>query len=84
MNINNFHIDLNYLSYGGSTLSIEQQVIIQKSLTILKTENHFENIFLWGQIFGVNNDYFIAYGYEKDALKGRVFYYRYAYIFVIT
>ncbi|KAJ9594324.1 hypothetical protein L9F63_014241 [Diploptera punctata] len=75
MNINNFQIDLNYLSYSGKTLSIEQQLIVQKSLTILQNENHFQQIFLWGQIFGLDNDYFIAYGYEKDAVKGRVYYY---------
>ncbi|PSN37511.1 Radial spoke head protein 9 [Blattella germanica] len=75
MNINNFHIALNYISYGGYTLSHEQQLVLQNSLIILQNENHFEQTFLWGKIFGLDSDYYIAYGYEKDALKGRVFYY---------
>ncbi|XP_069704381.1 radial spoke head protein 9 homolog [Periplaneta americana] len=75
MNINSLHSSLNYIAYCGNTLTNEQCVILQNSLIILQNENNFANVFLWGRIFGLDNDYFIAFGYEKDALKGRIFYY---------
>nr|CAD7398864.1 unnamed protein product [Timema cristinae] len=56
-------------------LNNEQCVILKNALLILQNENHLKKIFFWGQILGLDNDYFIAYGYEHDALNGLIYYY---------
>jgi radial spoke head protein 9 len=76
MNVNSLELSLKYLSGSGYTLGTEKSVLLQNSMTILQNENHFHKIFLWGQLLGLQSDYYIAFGYEKDALYGRIFYYR--------
>lgn len=77
MNVNKLNTTLDCIGYSGNTLSNEQWIILQNSLTVLQTENHFKNIYFWGVIFGQEADYYIAYGYKKDALFGRKYFYRY-------
>ncbi|XP_067009513.2 radial spoke head protein 9 homolog [Anabrus simplex] len=66
---------LDKIGYSGKTLSNEKRVLLQNSLLILQNDNHFQHVYFWGHIYGIKTDYFVAYGYEKDILKGRVFYY---------
>lgn len=75
MNINNFHEGLSILSYTGYTLTHEQTALIENSLIILQNENKFRDIFFWGRINGIENDYYIAFGYLKDCLRGRRYFY---------
>ncbi|CAG2057819.1 unnamed protein product [Timema podura] len=75
MDINRIQTSLNCLSYSGYLLNNEQCVILKNALLILQKENHLKKIFFWGQILGLDNDYFIAYGYEHDALNGLIYYY---------
>lgn len=49
--------------------------LIQHSLIVLQTENKFDNIYFWGRIDGVDNDYFIAFGYMNDLLSDRRYFY---------
>lgn len=74
--MNRLHSALDCVGYSGNTLSNEQWIVLHNSLILLQTENHFRNIFLWGVILGQEADYFVAYGYQKDALCGRKFFYR--------
>lgn len=76
MDINHFKIGTNCLEHAGITLGAEKYILLQNSLVILQNENHFKNIYFWGIIYGLQFDYYIAFGYEKDALLGKVFYYR--------
>ncbi|KAK9885690.1 hypothetical protein WA026_012455 [Henosepilachna vigintioctopunctata] len=75
MNLESVLGTLESLGYVGHTISTEEGIILHNSLMILQNENHFRNTFFWGRIFGVEKDYYIAFGYVKDVLKGRVFYY---------
>lgn len=76
MDIEHLPLYLDLLANSGVTLNHEKCNMLVNSLVILQNENHFKRIFFWGQIYGLQEDYYIAYGYKKDALRGRVFYYR--------
>ncbi|XP_075210124.1 radial spoke head protein 9 [Lycorma delicatula] len=75
MNIEDMLIGFETLSRYGITLSSEKRLVIYNSLILIKNDSHFKDIFLWGIVRGLNADFYIAYGYQKDALIGRIFYY---------
>lgn len=67
---------LDVLGYAGICISPETSQLLQNSLLILQTENHFRKCYYWGRISGIQKDYHIAYGFEKDCINGLVYYYR--------
>ncbi|KAL0267402.1 UNVERIFIED_CONTAM: hypothetical protein PYX00_009682 [Menopon gallinae] len=75
MNVNKLQSALDCIGYSGNTLSNEQWIVLHNALTVLQTENHFKNVYLWGIIQGQEADYYVAYGYEQDALFGQKYYY---------
>ncbi|KAF5302391.1 hypothetical protein FQA39_LY10430 [Lamprigera yunnana] len=75
MNLDSILNCLETLGHFGTVISTEEGIILTNSLLLLKNENHFRNIFFWGRIFGCDKDYYIAFGYVKDALEGRIYYY---------
>ncbi|XP_055848911.1 radial spoke head protein 9 homolog [Episyrphus balteatus] len=75
MNIESLRDGINSLMYVGQTLTSEELLLIQNSLIILQSDNKFKEIFFWGRIQGIEKDYFIAFGYTKDCLKERKFFY---------
>lgn len=75
MNINDILQSLDTSGHFGHVLSTEESIILHNSLLILQNENHFKTVFFWGKIYGAEKDYYIAYGYHKDALYGKVYYY---------
>lgn len=75
MNIEYLQESLDYLMYLGIKLSPEQKILIENSLITLQTENRFEAIFFWGRINGIERDYYIAYGYRRDCIKDRKYFY---------
>ncbi|XP_018329914.1 radial spoke head protein 9 homolog [Agrilus planipennis] len=66
---------LETLGRFGNVISTEESLILHNSLLLLQNENHFRKIYFWGRIFGTDRDYYVAYGYVKDALEGKIFYY---------
>lgn len=75
MNLNHILQNHDLIGQFGHILSTEESLILHNSLLILQNENHFKQVFFWGKIYGVEKDYYIAYGYERDILTGKVFYY---------
>ncbi|CAG9822632.1 unnamed protein product [Phaedon cochleariae] len=75
MNLNSILKSLDSCGYFGHILSTEEGIVLHNSLLILQNENHFRQIFFWGKILGVEKDYYIAYGYSRDILYGKVYYY---------
>lgn len=63
-------------SHTGVCIGAEQSQILKNSLLILQKENHFKKTFYWGRINGIQADYHVAFGYNKDCLKDQVFFYR--------
>ena len=75
MNIEYFREGIDIVASSGMKLTPEQILLIENSLIILQNENHYRHIFFWGRINGIENDYFIAFGYTTDCLVERKFYY---------
>lgn len=75
MNLNEILDSLSISEQIGHVVSTEESIILYNSLLILQNENHFKKIFFWGRIFGLDNDYYVVYGYRNDILKDQVFYY---------
>lgn len=75
MNLESVLGTLETTGYVGHVICTEEAMVLHNSLLILQNENHFRNTFFWGRISGVERDYYIAFGYVTDALKGRVYYY---------
>lgn len=76
MNIEYFREALALASHSGvAMLNFEQIALIEHSLIILQSENQFHKMFFWGRISAVNADYYIAFGYLKDMLRGRRFFF---------
>ncbi|CAG9769835.1 unnamed protein product [Ceutorhynchus assimilis] len=75
MNVNYISDCLQSIGHYGKIISVEQQLILQNSLLVLQNENHFRNVYFWGQILGEVKDYYVAYGYVTDALYGKIYYY---------
>lgn len=76
MNIEYFQEALALCAHSGAAmLNIEKAALIEHSLILLRSENQFLHIFFWGRISAVNADYYIAFGYLKDMLRGRRFFF---------
>ncbi|XP_022189818.2 radial spoke head protein 9 homolog [Nilaparvata lugens] len=75
MDIDRFLNGFEGISHFGIQMNEERKAILSNSLVLLKNDNHFSKIFYWGEIDGVLGSYFISYGYHRDALRGRQFYY---------
>ncbi|CAF1373499.1 unnamed protein product [Adineta ricciae] len=70
-----FILDLDLLAFSGIAFSPEQRASLQTSLIILKEQYKFKTIHFWGKILGINDDYFIVQGRQKDELRHRQFLY---------
>lgn len=61
--------------YCGIKLSPEQKILIENSLIVLQNENRFADMYFWGRINGIENDYYIAFGYTRDCLRDRKYFF---------
>jgi len=65
--------DLEYglksVSAAGCTLNCQEIIALQASLTILRSKEQYEKIFLWGKVFGLKSDYYIAYGLRDSEFE---------------
>lgn len=76
MNVVYFQESLELMSYSGAVLlNFEKKALIENSLIILQSNNKLSEIFFWGRITGSDADYYIAFGYTKDCIRGRQFYF---------
>lgn len=75
MNLSEILDSLSISEQIGHILSTEESIILHNSLLILQNENHFRKIYFWGRIFGLDNDYYVVYGYRNDVLYDQLFYY---------
>ncbi|EZA51049.1 Radial spoke head protein 9-like protein [Ooceraea biroi] len=66
---------LEAFGHAGICISTESSQLLQNSLIILQAENHFRKCYYWGRINGIQNDYHVACGFEKDCMNDRVYYY---------
>jgi hypothetical protein len=76
MNIEDWTAGVQYMIHSGVYFTYETFVMLRTSLLVLKKDNQFETVFYWGVITGNVRDYHIAFGYRKDILKHRTYFYR--------
>jgi len=62
-------MELSDLDYGmksvagaGYVLNCQEITALQAGLTILRSQEKYDSIYLWGKMFGEKADYYIAYG----------------------
>lgn len=76
MNVEYFRESLEFMSYSGAVLlNFEKTALLENSLIILQSSNKLSEIFFWGRITASDADYYIAFGYKKDCIRGRQFYF---------
>lgn len=76
MNIEYLRESLQLVSYSGvQLLNDEQTALLEHSLVILQNDIMLANVFFWGRLTAADGDFYIAFGYLKDALRGRRFFY---------
>lgn len=66
---------IDVLKVAGCSINEDFVPVLYNSLIQLQSENHFDSVYLWGRIVTLSNDYYIAYGYHKDPIKNRIFFY---------
>lgn len=76
MNVEYFRENVDLLSYSGFTVTETETGLLENSLIILQSDNKFQDIFFWGKIATKSSQsYYVAFGYSKDILRGRKFFY---------
>jgi radial spoke head protein 9 len=65
--------DLEYglksVASAGFTCNCQEITALESSLTILRSQEKYDNIYLWGKIFGQKADYYIAYGLRDSEFE---------------
>jgi len=65
--------DLEYgmksVASAGCVLNCQEITAIQAGLTILRSKEKYESIYLWGKILGQKSDYYIAYGLRDSEFE---------------
>lgn len=76
MNVKQFQEGLELISYSGFKLTEMEAGLVENSLTILMSENKFQEVFFLGRVDTSCADrYYLAFGCGKDILKDRKYYY---------
>jgi len=77
MELNDLEVGLKAISTAGNQLNCQEVMCLQASLSILKSKEGYDSIFLWGKIFGKKSDYYIAYGLSSSEFEfpSKLFYY---------
>lgn len=77
MNVKNFDEHVEMMSQSGFRLTDLEAALIENSLIILQSANKFQEIFFIGRIetSGPGLRYYIAFGYRRDILKDKKFFY---------
>jgi radial spoke head protein 9 len=60
---------LKSVSPAGHVLNCQELTSLQAALTILRTTEAYDSIYLWGKIFGQKADYYIAYGLRDSEFE---------------
>jgi len=65
--------DLEYglksVASAGYMLNCQETTALQAGLTILRSQQKYDKVFLWGKIFGQKADYYIAYGLRDSEFE---------------
>ena len=76
MDCNKLLESVDIFGHVGVCIGPERSILLQNSLIILQQENHFKKCFYWGRINGIQQDYYIAFGFQKECLQSKKYFYR--------
>jgi len=69
MELYDLEYGLKSVSSAGFVLNCQELTSLQAALTILRSKEKYDNIYLWGKIFGQKADYYIAYGLRDSEFE---------------
>ena len=76
MNVKSFNENVDLMFHSGFKLTQMESAVIENSLILLQSANKFKDIFFFGKVETAgSNCYYIAFGYRRDILKDRKFFY---------
>ena len=76
MNVKQFQKGFELMSVSGFKLTEMEAGFIENSLTILMSDNKFQEVFFLGRIDTSGSErYYLAFGCGKDVLKDRKYFY---------
>lgn len=76
MNVKQLQEGLELMSHSGFTLTEMEAGLVENSLTILMSDNKFQDVFFLGRLDTSGTDrYYLAFGCGKDILKDRKYFY---------
>lgn len=67
MELTDLEFGLKAVASGGNVLNVSEITGIQAGLTVLKNQDKYSSIYLWGKIYGTDADYYLAYGLKDSA-----------------
>ena len=60
MNFDELASHTNLIAFSGCTLNIDERVQLQLAVNHLRQYEKFDQVFFWGRILGISNDYYIV------------------------
>merc|ERR1719390_555430 len=69
MDLSDLEYGLNSTASAGHRLNCQEVTMLQAGLTILRSKEKYDNIYLWGKVFGQKADYYIAYGLRDSEFE---------------
>lgn len=69
MELYDLEYGLKSVASAGYVLNCQEITALQAGLTILRSQDKYDNIYLWGKVFGQKADYYIAYGLRDSEFE---------------
>lgn len=66
MELLDLELGLKYIASGGNVLNCQELTGLQAGLTVLRRDEKLRSVYLWGKVFGVESDYYIAYSLKDS------------------
>jgi len=77
MEIQDLECGLKSAAPAGCVLNVQEIMMLQSGLTLLKNREQYNMIYFWGKVFGQKTDYYVAYGLRTGDFEfpSKVFYF---------
>jgi len=69
MELYDLEYGLKSVASAGYVLNCQEITALQAGLTILRSQDKYDNIYLWGKVFGQKADYYVAYGLRDSEFE---------------
>jgi radial spoke head protein 9 len=69
MELSDIEYGIKSVASAGFVLNCQEVTALTAALTILRSQEKYDNIYFWGKIFGQTADYYIAYGLRESEFE---------------